>query len=84
MKSTVAKFSRIRASSGLSGAQAAAEILRRAGINDVKVERVDGKPKDPPRPISRRNFVDLCDVVVKEDEQVFKSLWTRMGMSYDW
>jgi valyl-tRNA synthetase len=51
---------------------------------NLKVERVEGKPKDAPRPISRRNFVDLCDVVVKEDEKVFKSLWTRMGMSYDW
>ncbi len=51
---------------------------------NLKVERVDGKPKDPPRAISRKNFVDLCDIVVKEDEKVFKSLWTRMGMSYDW
>lgn len=51
---------------------------------NLKVERVDSKPKDPPRPISRKNFVELCDVVVKEDEKVFKSLWTRMGMSYDW
>lgn len=51
---------------------------------DLKVERVEGKPKEPPRPISRRNFVELCDDVVKEDEKVFKWLWTRMGMSYDW
>ncbi len=51
---------------------------------DLKVARVDGKPKDPPKPISRKNFVELCDLVVKDDEKVFKSLWTRMGMSYDW
>ncbi len=51
---------------------------------NLKVERVDGKPKDAPKPISRKNFVELCDDVVKEDEKVFKSLWTRMGMSYDW
>lgn len=51
---------------------------------NLKVERVDGKPKDPPKAISRKNFVELCDDVVKEDEKVFKSLWTRMGMSYDW
>jgi len=51
---------------------------------NLKVARVDGKPKDPPKPISRKNFVELCDDVVKDDEKVFKSLWTRMGMSYDW
>jgi len=51
---------------------------------NLKVERVDGKPKDPPRAISRKNFVELCDIVVKDDEKIFKSLWTRMGMSYDW
>lgn len=40
--------------------------------------------KGEPTPISRRNFVELCDEVVREDEQVFKHLWTRLGMSYDW
>ena len=40
--------------------------------------------KAPPTPISRRNFIELCDVVVKEDEQAFKRLWSRLGLSYDW
>ncbi|MFP4500526.1 MAG: valine--tRNA ligase [Candidatus Hydrogenedentota bacterium] len=40
--------------------------------------------KKAPTPISRRNFVELCDGVVQEDEKAFKHLWTRLGMSYDW
>jgi valyl-tRNA synthetase len=48
---------------------------------DLKVER--GRKGDPIR-ISRKNFVDLCDVVVADDEQAFRHLWTRLGLSYDW
>ncbi len=48
---------------------------------DFKAER--GK-KGEPTPISRKNFIELCDVVTKEDEEVFRHLWTRLGMSYDW
>lgn len=35
-------------------------------------------------PISRKNFIELCDIATKEDEEVFRHLWQRMGMSYDW
>src|SRR5690606_20733685 len=45
------------------------------------VER--GKKGDP-TPISRKNFIELCDVVTKEDEEAFRHLWTRLGLSYDW
>jgi valyl-tRNA synthetase len=48
---------------------------------DFKPER--GRKGDP-LPISRKNFVELCDEVVAEDEQAFKHLWTRLGLSYDW
>ena len=40
--------------------------------------------KGKPMPISRRNFIELCDVVTKEDEAAFRHLWTRLGLSYDW
>ena len=40
--------------------------------------------KGDPEPISRRNFIELCDVVTKEDEEAFRRLWTRLGLSYDW
>lgn len=51
---------------------------------DFKAERVQGKTKTEPKPISRKNFVELCDDVVVEDEKIFKALWTRLGLSYDW
>jgi valyl-tRNA synthetase len=40
--------------------------------------------KGDPTPVSRKNFVELCDEVIVEDEAAFKRLWTRLGMSYDW
>lgn len=40
--------------------------------------------KGDPTPISRKNFIELCDIATKEDEEVFRNLWKRLGMSYDW
>ncbi|MCH7910833.1 MAG: class I tRNA ligase family protein, partial [Candidatus Hydrogenedentes bacterium] len=51
---------------------------------ELKLERVTKKKKGDALPISRRNFIELCDEVVVEDEAAFKNLWTRLGMSYDW
>ncbi|MFP6584058.1 MAG: valine--tRNA ligase [Candidatus Hydrogenedentota bacterium] len=51
---------------------------------EFKGERLTRKVKTPPTPISRKNFVELCDDVVVDDEEVFKALWTRLGLSYDW
>src|SRR5215471_10487005 len=44
------------------------------------------KAKDLPEPatISRRNFIDLCHGVTAADEQVFKDLFSRLGLSVDW
>jgi valyl-tRNA synthetase len=41
---------------------------------------------DPKRqvPISRPNFVELCETLVEEDEKVFEALWRRLGLSVDW
>ena len=41
---------------------------------------------DPKRqlPISRPNFVELCEQLVVEDEQVFETLWRHLGLSVDW
>ncbi len=41
---------------------------------------------DPKRqvPISRPNFVELCEQLVEQDEQVFESLWRTLGLSVDW
>ena len=48
---------------------------------DFKAERGG---KGAPAPISRKNFIELCDIVTKEDEAAFRHLWTRLGLSYDW
>ena len=37
----------------------------------------------PPRKVSRPNFIAACERVTREDEQAFKRLWTRMGLSFD-
>ncbi|MEU9506804.1 valine--tRNA ligase [Micromonospora sp. NPDC048170] len=39
--------------------------------------------KDP-TPISRRNFIELCERLTVTDEQVFEALWRRLGLSVDW
>ncbi|QIG42183.1 valine--tRNA ligase [Nocardioides anomalus] len=41
---------------------------------------------DPKRqvPISRPNFVELCEQLAQEDEKVFESLWRTLGLSVDW
>ena len=36
------------------------------------------------RPISRKNFIELCDVLTVEDEATFEALFRRMGFSLDW
>ncbi len=40
--------------------------------------------KGSPLSVSRKNFIELCDQVIVEDEKAFRNLWTRLGMSYDW
>lgn len=34
--------------------------------------------------VSRRNFIELCERVTREDEKAFKALWRRIGLSVDW
>ncbi len=36
------------------------------------------------QPISRQNFIELCDVLTVRDEEAFESLFRRMGFSLDW
>ena len=45
---------------------------------------VPDKPFDPPRPISRRNFIELCAHLTAVDEVAFEELWRRLGLSVDW
>jgi len=35
-------------------------------------------------PISRRNFIELCERLTHEDEAQFEELWRKLGLSVDW
>ncbi|HEU4514882.1 MAG TPA: valine--tRNA ligase, partial [Nocardioidaceae bacterium] len=35
-------------------------------------------------PVSRQNFIDLCEQLVEEDEKTFEELWRKVGLSVDW
>ena len=35
-------------------------------------------------PVSRQNFIDLCEQLVVEDEKTFEALWRKVGLSVDW
>ena len=35
-------------------------------------------------PVSRRNFVELCQRLTDLDEQAFEEVWRRLGLSVDW
>jgi valyl-tRNA synthetase len=42
------------------------------------------EPFDPQRPISRRNFIELCHELTAQDEGVFEHLFRVLGLSVDW
>jgi valyl-tRNA synthetase len=42
------------------------------------------KPGKDQQPISRRNFVELCERLTESDEKAFEQLWRRVGLSVDW
>jgi valyl-tRNA synthetase len=46
-------------------------------------EGTSGKAADQV-PISRRNFVELCETLTAEDEKQFEDLWRQLGLSVDW
>lgn len=35
-------------------------------------------------PISRRNFIELCEALTIEDEKQFEAVWRALGLSVDW
>jgi len=44
---------------------------------------------DPPKdhkaiPVSRPNFIELCEELTAQDEKVFEDLFRRLGLSVDW
>lgn len=65
VRSTFAKYSRVRAMCGLTGAQAAERLLRSAGINDVRIEHIQGSLNDHYDP--RTKVLRLSDSVYGSD-----------------
>ena len=61
VKTTYAKYSRVRSMSGMTGAQAAERILYSAGIYDVRIEHVRGDLMDHYDP--RNRVLRLSDTV---------------------
>ncbi len=35
-------------------------------------------------PISRQNFIELCQQLTEEDEKAFEAVWKQLGLSVDW
>ena len=61
VRTTFNKFSRVSSRSGLTGAQAAEQILHRAGIYDVTVQSVAGSLTDHYNP--RKKTLNLSESV---------------------
>ncbi|MGC9668078.1 valine--tRNA ligase [Planosporangium sp. 12N6] len=59
--------------------------------NHFKVRCDPSLPYDPDftptggwTPISRRNFIELCERLTAEDEKAYERMWRRLGLSVDW
>jgi len=42
------------------------------------------EPPSPPIPVSRPNFIELCERLTATDEKAFEDLFRRLGLSVDW
>jgi len=52
-----------------------------ASFDLATLERPDNKA---PAPVSRGNFIELCERLTPEDEKAFESLFRLLGLSVDW
>ena len=48
------------------------------GTEGKKIEAKDQVP------VSRQNFIELCERLTSQDEKLFEALWRRLGLSVDW
>lgn len=62
MKSTFSTYSRVQSRTGLTGAQAAEQILRYSGIYDVRIEHIRGNLTDHYDPTTKT--LCLSDTVI--------------------
>ena len=81
VKMTFAKYSRVQASSGMTGAQAAALMLSRSGTTDVKIAHAQGFLGDHYDPTNKTLNLSMMSTA----RPVFRlSAWpvTRPGMRF--
>jgi len=57
--------------------------LPQRGIADIAPADA-AAARQPPRLVSRADFIELCGVLTRADEEAFKQLWKRLGLSVDW
>ncbi len=50
---------------------------------NFKPEHVEND-KSPRKEISRKNFIDACELLTEADEGVFENVFKNIGHSYDW
>jgi valyl-tRNA synthetase len=51
---------------------------------DLDVTALERPDDETPVPVSRRNFIELCDRLTSQDEKAFEDLFRRAGWSVDW
>jgi valyl-tRNA synthetase len=59
-------------------------LPREPGLRLEPLTDKDPARKQPPRVISRGDFIELCARVTAEDEKAFLEVWHRIGLSVDW
>ncbi len=52
--------------------------------NHPASDRWAGQRQSWPSRCPRLNFVELCEILVAEDEKAFEAVWRRLGLSVDW
>jgi valyl-tRNA synthetase len=54
-------------------------------VYDPSWKPTRGKGKsDPVEDVSPKNFIEACELVMREDEAAFEALFRRLGLSFDW
>jgi valyl-tRNA synthetase len=61
------------------------ELARGSNVELIPTGPLNAKQRSQaPVQLSRPDFIELCARVTAEDEQVFKAIWRRVGLSVDW
>ena len=67
------------------GVRGDASLPYDAGLRAARTAVTPRASRPPTRsPISRQNFIELCDELTVKDEEAFESLFRRLGFSLDW